>query len=170
MKNVRFHPLVSRCKNTRFLCKWKGQFGAAIREGLSLQQTRWHLLEPLLVSSLLSYPSPRSWFTTTLWHNRSLSVTPGDRVPPIGLWPLPTHLIAGQSAHRSASRTQQESEMGQVQIYDPPSIQQPPPTPPPSDTPRALNQGRIGLSQSSEEKDSCAHSTDLCQASISWSI
>ena len=125
MKSVSSSPPVSRCKNPRFLCNWRGQLGAATREGLSTKMAPLRapigLQSPILpIGQILVYKS-------TLWHNRSLSVTPGDRVPPIGLLPLPTHLIAGQSADRSAPRTQQESEMGQVQIYDPPPSNNTPP-------------------------------------------
>ena len=127
MKSVSSIPPVSRCKNPRFLCNWRGQLGAATREGLSTKMAPLRapigLQSPILpIGQILVYKS-------TLWHNRSLSVTPGDRVPPIGLLPLPTHLIAGQSADRSAPRTQQESEMGQVQIYDPPPSNNTPPPP-----------------------------------------
>ena len=120
-----------------------------------------HLLAPIGLQSPI-HPIVQILLYNDLWHNRSLSVTLGDRLLPIGLCLLPRHLIAGQSADRSAPRTQQETEMGQVQIYDPLS----------DNTPRALNQGRSGLSHSSEENDGCARSTALCHPhlQILWSI
>ena len=100
-----------------------------------------HLQAPIGLKSPC-HPIVQILLYNDLWHNRSLSVTLGDRAPPIGLWLLPQHLIAGQSADRSAPRAQQETEMGQVQIYDPAAT---PPTPS-DNTPRALNQGRLDSS------------------------
>lgn len=120
-----------------------------------------HLLAPIGLPSPI-HPIAQILLYNDLWHNRSLSVTLGDRLLPIGLCLLPRHLIAGQSADRSAPRTQQETEMGQVQIYDPthPTTSE--------NTTRALNQGRSGLSHyhsATQENDGCAHSTALCPPS-----